>query len=355
VDIVTATIEALADEECVVWATIIGTTGSTPASALTKMLVTQGGRTVIGTVGGGCVEADVLREAARAFHEQRCAFLTFHLDEAHPENGMLCGGSIDVLLEPVTRSLLPLLAEMKARRDAGEESAVVTVLDSSGRQRVKHLVAAEAIPDGQRSLAGYVPADLSDDLTRVFRRRETRRLSFPGGEAIMELMPGMPGLIIFGGGHIGRFVSRVAAMAGFRVTIVDDRAEFASRERFPEAAAVVVAEFHHALQQIVITPSTYVLIVTRGHRSDQEVLAQVVATPARYIGMIGSAKKVRGTFDDLRARGVSSEQIGRIHAPVGLDIGAVSAEEIAISIVSEMIHLRRGGPSPLRSKKLPNP
>jgi len=133
-------------------------------------------------------------------------------------------------------------------------------------------------------------------------------------------------------------------MVGFRITVVDDRTEFANAERFPEADVTIAADYGTAFRRLNISSSTFIVIVTRAHQSDEQILEQAVATPARYIGMIGSMRKVRTTFEHLRARGISRDSLGRVHAPVGLEIGAVTPEEIAASIVAELINTRRRGP-----------
>jgi xanthine dehydrogenase accessory factor len=161
---------------------------------------------------------------------------------------------------------------------------------------------------------------------------------------------GHPGLIIFGGGHVSKYVCRAAATAGFRVTVVDDRKEYANAQRFPEATRTLAAGFSEAFRELTIKPSTYIVIVTRGHRFDEEILEHAVGTQARYIGMIGSKRKVLNTFEHLVERGISIGSLKRVHAPMGLEIGAVTAEEIGISVVAQLIHVRRGGHLPLAHK-----
>jgi xanthine dehydrogenase accessory factor len=325
-DILREALAAVRVEGRVMVATIIATSGSTPASAFSKMLLKDRCTTSVGTVGGGCVEADVLREARRLFNENRAAIMTFHLTEDHLESGMLCGGSLDVLIEPLAREHVLLLEHLQALRDDGDDCALMTVIGSDGAVREKRVISA------------------------LDPRTETRRQKSADGETIIEPVAGLPALIIFGGGHVSRYVSRGAAMAGFRVVVVDDRPEFANPQRFPEAVRTVAAEFGTAFDTLNVKSSTFVVIVTRGHRSDEEVLEQAVKSPARYIGMIGSQQKVVQTFRNLMERGVSKEALQRVRAPIGIDIGAVTAEEIGISIVAELVHVRRGGRLPLRSK-----
>ncbi len=357
-DALKETVSALRSEDRVILATIVATSGSTPASAFAKMLVKDRGAVSLGTVGGGCVEGDVLREARRLYETGRAAVMTFHLTEDHLESGMLCGGSLDVLIEPIAAAQVPLFERLIAARDDGEDCVLATVLGADGVVRSKELLRLSGEGSGQEvaGLERLKPSlgndimSIADGARSVFQRLATRRVPLPDGEVILEPIAGAPGLFIFGGGHVSRYVSRAAAMAGFRVTVVDDRPEFANPLRFPEAAQTVVVEFASAFKEMTVRGSSYVVIVTRGHRSDEEVLEQAIRTPARYIGMIGSRTKVGQTFRNLQERGVSPAALRSVHAPIGVDIGASTAEEIGISIVAELIHARRGEGQPLRSK-----
>ena len=357
-DILYETLAALRSEGRVVLATIVATSGSTPASAFSKMLLKDRCTVSLGTVGGGCVEGDVLREARALFETGRAAIMTFHLTEDHLESGMLCGGSLDVLIEPLTATQIPLLERLISARDEGEDSVVATVLGTDGTVRGKALLRSSGDGSDQRvegegrmwGLHGDVPSGLDDAVHKVLQRMETQRLPAAEGEVILEPVVGLPGLFIFGGGHVSRYVCRAAAMAGFRVTVVDDRPEFANARRFPEAVRTLAVDFSAAFNEVTIGRSAFVVIVTRGHRSDEEVLGQAVRTPARYIGMIGSRRKVLQAFKNLEEHGVRPEALRSVHAPIGIDIGASTAEEIGISIVAELIHARRAGGRPLRAK-----
>jgi xanthine dehydrogenase accessory factor len=357
-DILEGILEALQKEERVMLATILSTSGSTPASAFSQMLVKDRCKVSVGTVGGGCVEGDVLGEARRLFDNRAAAILTFHLTEDHLESGMLCGGSLDVLIEPLTNESIPLVKSVRALRDAGEDCIVATFLQNDGQIRWKVLLRSDESKEGMpvyhadrvKHLVSSHWAEVSDSLAKVSSRLETLRVHLPEGELILQPVLGRPSLVLFGGGHVSKSVSRAAAMAGFRVTVVDDRKEFSNPERFPEAAETLCIEFGEAFRHVTVTPSTYVIIVTRGHRSDEELLEQVARTPARYVGMIGSTRKVLRTYENLLERGIPLEALSKVHAPVGIDIGAVTAEEIGISIVAQLIHVRRGSSRQLPSK-----
>lgn len=181
------------------------------------------------------------------------------------------------------------------------------------------------------------------------------RLEAEGRDAcqvMLEVHEGRPALIVAGGGHVGKALSVIADMCGFAVTVVDDRPEYASKERFPEAERVVRGRFEEALRDLPVDSNTYVVCVTRGHRHDEVSLRQVVGRPAAYIGMIGSRRRVGAVLQHLVGEGFDPEAVSRVHTPIGLDIGAETPEEIAVSIMAEIIRVRRGGTgSPMREVK----
>jgi xanthine dehydrogenase accessory factor len=235
-------------------ATIVQVRGSIPSVTGAKMLVFEDG-SIVGTVGGGCVEGDVRRGAAEVMRDEKARTFTFNLDQKPDDDtGLVCGGSLQIFVEPI------------------------------------------------------LPA---------------------------------PPLYIFGGGHVGYYLYKVASLAGFEVTVIDDREAFASRERFPEAQNVVCGDWDTVLAELDPAESAYLVIVTRGHRHDMRVLRWALDTPAHYVGMIGSGRKVLGIYEQLAAEGVPREQFQRVYAPIGLAIGALTPEEIAISVVAEMIAIRR--------------
>ncbi len=161
--------------------------------------------------------------------------------------------------------------------------------------------------------------------------------------AFVEVAQPPPTLLVVGAGHIGRPLSRMGKELGFSVAVLDDRAEFASRERFPEADRIIVGDFAEELRRFPITSSTYVVLVTRGHLEDERALRQVIGSSAAYVGMIGSRRRVRAVLNRLEREGVSGELIRRVYSPIGLEIGAETPEEIAVSILAEVIHVRRHG------------
>jgi xanthine dehydrogenase accessory factor len=235
-------------------ATIVNARGSIPSFQTAKMLVRDDG-SIVGTIGGGCVEAEVWQAAREVMESERPRTLTFNLNQDPKyDTGLVCGGTLEIFVEPV---LLPAK------------------------------------------------------------------------------------LYVFGAGHVAASLYQVACIAGFDVTVVDDREAYANRERFPDAQQVIAEDFDKATAQLTPSESSYIVIVTRGHRDDMRMLRWAVQTPARYIGMIGSKRKTIAIFKELQQEGLDAHLFDRVHAPVGLDIGAITPEEIAVSITAELIAKRR--------------
>lgn len=233
-------------------ATLIVAQGSTPGAVSSKMLVPEAGP-VLGTVGGGCLDAEVIALAKKVIADEEPRTFTYDMNGPEAaEGGLACGGRVTVYLEPVT----------------------------------------------------------------------------------------LPRALIFGAGHVGQALCRAAAMAGFRITVVDDREAFASRHRFPEAAEVSVRSLEGPFDDLAVNAATHVLIVTRGHQHDRDILRWAAAQPAAYVGMIGSRAKRRAVFERLRDEGVPEEALARVRTPMGLDIGARTPGEIAVAVVAEMIAVR---------------
>lgn len=245
-------------------ATIVSVRGSIPSFNTAKMLVRDDG-SIVGTVGGGCVEADVWQAAREVMEQEKPRTLTFNLNQnPRYDTGLVCGGTLEVYLEPI----LPV-----------------------------------------------------------------------------------PVVYLFGAGHVAHNVYKVARTAGFDVTVVDDRETYANQERFPEAREVIAEEFDQALTRIRPDQNSYLVIVTRGHRDDMRILRWAVQTNARYIGMIGSKRKVLTIYKELQSEGLAPELFERVMAPVGLEIGAVTPEEIAVSIVAELIACKRNAEGAIGHKR----
>jgi len=243
-------------------ATIVHTNGSIPSYESSRMLVREDG-SIAGTIGGGCVEAEVWAAAKEVMQKEAPRKMVFNLNnEASYDNGLICGGTLEVFVEPI----LP-----------------------------------------------------------------------------------QPVVVLFGGGHVSMAVAKSAVAAGFGVSVVDDRETFANVQRFPMAQEIYTS-YEEAFKNLQPNESTFLVIVTRGHKEDMRVLAWAVRTGARYVGMIGSKRKVISVYKALEKDGYREEEFEHVFAPMGLDIGALSPEEIAISIVAELISVRRKAPAPAHKK-----
>ena len=298
-------------------ATVARVRGSTPVPAGTKMLVGPEGR-LLGTVGGGCVEADVIGAALAAQQQGRPALVTHHLNaDLAGDLGLSCGGTVDIFVEP----LVPAEAYVRVLEAAAaaEVGLVRTgVVWETGPVKTFELLPPDA-PPGE-------PATLTRD-----------------GRFVVERLTQAPRVFVFGAGHVGAAIAGAAAAAGFRVVVIDDRAEYADPARFANAVAVLAAEAEAALAQYPLTPQDAVVIATRGHRNDALILERVAASAAGYVGLLGSRRKKAVVTKGLTAAGVPARALKRVRVPVGLAIGAVTPEEIAVSVVAELIAWRRGG------------
>ncbi|MBM4161065.1 MAG: XdhC family protein [Ignavibacteria bacterium] len=349
-DIIGEIVSALKNQEQVVLATVISSSGSTPLPPGASMIVRQRGKIVQGTIGGGVLEASVTKEAEQ-FSTQNAGSVIrrFELNEGGPGEGMICGGNVDVLIEQIGGEELQVFSKLQDLRIEGRHCILLRHIGSGGKTTKRWVI--EDITDNLLQYPALVgplkelaipPDRFMQTLQQALRQEAVKRVAGINGEMIAEPIIGIQPVIIFGAGHIGRCLSKIAAASGFAVTIVDDREEYADPSVFPEASRVLAVNFGEAFESLKIRASTSIVIVTRGHDSDREVLRCAVTTPARYIGMIGSNKKVASTYARLREQGVPLSRLKRVHAPIGLDIGAITAEEIAVSIVAELIRARRG-------------
>jgi xanthine dehydrogenase accessory factor len=298
-------------------ATVARVRGSTPVPAGTKMLVGAEGR-LLGTVGGGCVEADVIAAALAAQAQHTPALVTHHLNaDLAGDLGLSCGGTVDIFVEPLVADEAYIRA-LDAAAAAGAGLVRTAVEWTHGPVKTFETLPPRA--------AAKPPATVTRD-----------------GRFVEERLIAPPRVFVFGAGHVGAAIARAAAAAGFRVTIIDDRAEYADPGRFGEAIAVLAADADDALARHPLTAADAVVIATRGHRNDALILERVATSPAGYVGLLGSRRKKAVVTKGLVAGGVSAKSLARVRVPVGLAIGAVTPEEIAVSVVAELIAWRRTG------------
>lgn len=313
-------------------ATVAQRHGSLPMSGLAKMLVTAGGAR-FGTVGGGCLEAEII-ERCESVAERRVPAVSKHTLNAElaGDYGLTCGGTAVMFIEPVfaDETLAAVYAACAAVLSRGESAALATALDwTQGARKVF-------------SCRGDVFGSHDPELRRAVMAMHPLRDAAEIGEGFfVEPIVGAPRLVVFGGGHVGACVAQAAAFAGWRVTVVDDRAEFADARRFPFAERTVACDFHDLAISLAFDAGTYAVVATRGHQHDATIVEQLARLDLRYLGMLGSRRKVALTWRLLEEYGIPRDRLAAIHAPVGLAIGADTPEEIAVSIVAEMIAVRR--------------
>jgi len=336
-----------------VLATIIKQAGPSPRGIGAKCLLTKDG-TLIGTVGGGRLEAEVLGKAPQVLQSGVPEVLSFHLKGTDVEDtDMLCGGDVEVFLAPLSPKdvSLPsfLDAVLKIHRRGGE-GLIATVVDPETWQGEKAPLLFLTREGGQTgSMPHYhdLEMELKNNLETLLKERLPKIYTFSvSGTSLnvfVEPVISNPVLFIFGGGHVSQQIVPLAARVGFNVTVIDDREEFADPRLFPDAKEVVKLGFEDVVDNLPVNKSSFLVIVTRGHSFDKEVLAQALRTNARYVGMIGSRRKRDIIYQRLLEEGFTLEDLARVHSPIGLSIGAETPAEIAVSIVAELIQERAGG------------
>jgi len=290
---------------------VVKTRGSAPQVPGALLLVDQAMKTA-GTLGGGCVEAEVRKQAFELLQAGRSSLLSFQLDHDFGwDDGLICGGGMDI--------------------------AVLSIREPD-----------ETVPF-RRALAHIRAGEGASIPLRVLHQDQLV-------EYRVNLEP-EPTLLIAGAGHVGAALAKLAAGLEFKVVVVDDRADFAKAERLPPPIEPIAADIEQTLRNFPINAGTYVVIVTRGHKHDEQALAAVIDSPAKYLGMIGSRRKIKLIFADLEAAGVKPDLLERVHSPIGLKINSVTVPEIAVSIAAELIATRRAdrrkvveGPLPVTSE-----
>ena len=352
-DIYAEIVNALEQKQKVALATLITRAGSAPRGVGAKYLVKEDG-TSVGSIGGGCVEADVWQQAQDVIRDGKGGVLHFKLTaEQLAQGGLICGGNIDIFLEPLGEEFFKIYQEVVKIKRKGGRAVLATlisvndqypkgdgakVLIRTSGEKVGHLADGEEfeqriLKEGESLLRENKPRVLSLTPEKGdFARQKV--------EVLLEPVISEPVVCIFGAGHISQELAPLAKMVSFEVVVIDDRDVFANRERFPDADEIIVSDFEKCFDRLAIDHSSYIVIVTRGHLYDGYVLEQAVKTDARYIGMIGSKKKIHILFQNLMEKGIPKETLARVHAPIGLDINSETPEEIAVSIVAQLIKVR---------------
>jgi len=322
---------------------LVETRGSTPQKAGARMLVFSDGSQV-GTLGGGCVEAEVRRRALQLIDQGSPEILSFQLNDNYGwDDGLICGGRMQMLVDPLRSDEdLPYFQKLHELLAAGipcTESVSLaggtrSLLDAQGNLLAQRgpEIPASALQENLKAIAGRPRPYLENGTAYLPHLQRCR-------------------LLIVGAGHVGQKVAELAAEVDFDVWVLDDRAEYCNPERFPTAGRLIVGSIDTSLSGLEIDDRTYCLIVTRGHQHDEEALYHLAETQARYVGMIGSRRKIKLIFSDLLAEGISRDALAEVFAPLGLEIGSQTVPEIAISILAELVaHRNLGGvPASLRS------
>jgi len=325
--------------EDLVLVTVASQSGSTPRPAGAKMVIRQDGR-IHGTIGGGLVEALAMEEAKACFTGRRSLRRAFDLSNNDAAaSDMICGGRLELFLEyiPADAANRTVFRDLLAAMNSGRRVILICPFDDDPGGEPRFVIDHQ----GQSSRA-----DTPEPLLAAIRQVRSSApgaslIEYQGRRYLLSFFTVAGTVYLLGAGHVSACTAEAAARVGFRVVVMDDRIEFANRERFPWVDEVrVLPSFIGCFQGHEIDGDAYLVIVTRGHMHDMEVLAQALQTGAGYVGMIGSRKKRNAIYAQLKERGVKATQLERVCCPIGTDIEAVTPEEIAVSIVGELIHQR---------------
>ncbi len=341
--ILSRTIQSLEQGEPAVWATVTAQTGSAPRGAGSRMLLLKGPE-ILGSVGGGFVEGKSIEIGLSLLDKPGQKIFPLSLTgQQVAEANMICGGKMEVFVETIPLEALPFL---KTFEDAVTGSGTVVFLTLVSEKPLPY-DARHLLWENEEPIAGVLP--LSDNFATTFQEvvagDKPDLLSLPGQSDRLYVEPiQRPSVVhIFGGGHVSLDVAWFAHRVGFEVVIIDDREEFANRERFPMATEIRTLSFDEAFKGVVFGPRDYLVIVTRGHLHDLVALRRAMEQSPAYIGMIGSRRKKAMIYEQLLKEGVSQKKLDGVYAPIGLAIRAETPEELGISIVGELIEVRSRG------------
>jgi xanthine dehydrogenase accessory factor len=328
--------------ESIAVAVVFNKIGSAPRMAGARMIVHADG-SIMGSIGGGILEAHTLQMAKEVFESRKPSARKFSLSDQDAEPmGMSCGGQVEILAHLVDASdvvHLLLYRSIAAELVAGRKASLITRIPS-GRDDIKALGQCLVKHDG--SAIGTLGCDslgMREHLSST-RGYQPRCIELRGERFLIEPLCNEGVVYIFGAGHIGQNLATLTAMVGFPTVVVDDREELVGDRRFESADRIIPDSFEQAMDGLEVHQHSYIVIVTRGHRHDKTVLAQALKTQAGYIGMIGSRRKRESIYGALASEGFTTEDLARVHCPVGLPIGAQTPEEIALSIVAELIQAK---------------
>ncbi len=337
-------------------ATLVNTRGTTPRKEGAKMVVGEGGRILGSVTIGGCVDAQVIEESAHVLGDNTPRLLELDLgDEEAWEIGLTCGGTIEVFLEPVTldRPGDPSLAfyeKARAHAETGRRAAVITRLDESGHG-AKLLVRDDGIQEGSLGET-FLDQRFAAEAQESLRAGKSRTLLLEGARAFVEVFAPPSILCLVGAGHVAMPLVTLARLLGFRTIVIDGRPRFATRERFPDVDELKIGIPSELVQGIPLIATTALVLVAHDYKYDVPVLRHALSTPVGYIGLLGSSRRGAAILNLLREDGVAEEALPRVRVPIGLDLGAQSAPEIALSIMAEVLVVQRGATGLAISEKV---
>ncbi len=345
-------IELIESDEIGAYCTVVETKGSTPQKPGSKLLILPDLRNV-GTLGGGCVEAEARRQAIGLMQGGNPRLLDFQLDSDYGwDDGLICGGNMKIFidlprteedsliltrLQELSEAKIPLVSTTVVKSEIDHIQVGAKMLFPANGEKVGSLGDAAL----ETALQDELIEVLEKDAPGVFRWQPEDSDDREGAVWVfMDAVQPRPTLLIAGAGHVGQALCHLGKWLGFNVAIVDDRVDFASEERLPEADEIIIGDIAEELRKYPVDHLTYAVIVTRGHQHDEEALHSVIESNARYVGLIGSRRKIKLIYDDLRDLGIPEERLAKVYAPIGLDINSKTVPEIAVSIAAQLIQVR---------------
>lgn len=345
-----AAVQELDDKNPMVVATVVRTSGSTPQKSGAKLLVREDGSGV-GTLGGGCVEGDIWFAAQELLKRGGDAELRdYQLNEdLAAQDGLVCGGTMYFLIDPVREAdpYKDFAAQAVEAYAGGPPMAIVNVTAAPTDSQV--VVGAKMLVREN----GETQGGLGDEVLEAMTVAKARDLMAMGKNDYLYLDSGIecyieayttpPTLVLIGGGHVSKAIAPIAKSVGFRIFVFDDREEFANPERFPEADITMVGDYRDGFDKLPVNANSFVVVASRGHQFDDAAVSGALRTPASYVGLLGSKRKTILIYEELIRNGFDPDQLRRINAPIGLDIGGRTPEEIALSVMSEIVAFRLGG------------
>ena len=334
----------------IVVATVVKTSGSTPQKPGAKLLVRSDGSGV-GTLGGGCVEGDIWFASSQLLKDGGSAEMRdYELNEdLAAQDGLVCGGTMYFLLDPIRNPIAEqeFSEEAIAAYGGGSPVAIASLMkqpeNSTLRVGDKLLINENGSTKGSLGNKKLDSNAVNSARSLMAMGKNDYFIDPSGAEYFVEAYTTPPTLVLAGGGHVSKAISNIASTLGFRIFVIDDREEFSNSDRFPEAEQTVVGDYGSSFEKLPIGSNSFIVIATRGHRHDAAATAAAMRTSASYVGLLGSKRKTILIYEELFSKGFTMEQVRSIRSPIGLNIAARTPEEIALSIMSEIVGFRLGG------------